>query len=198
MLRPLLISLVLLSLAACAGNNRFVLLEEEDGSVGAIVVENEAGSQTINQARTATKVASATATPGTPEAVSQAEIDKTWGASLQASPLKPSTFLFYFITGTDTLTEQSRSQFPFILDSLKEYPAPEVSIIGHTDRTGSAENNARLALDLLLPSLYEYDNLYPALRSRQRKLYPSALRQAQHVKSFRPLLLRYPPQHSYL
>jgi outer membrane protein OmpA-like peptidoglycan-associated protein len=147
MLRPLLISLVLLSLAACAGNNRFVLLEEEDGSVGAIVVENEAGSQTINQARTATKVASATATPGTPEAVSQAEIDKTWGASLQASPLKPSTFLFYFITGTDTLTEQSRSQFPFILDSLKEYPAPEVSIIGHTDRTGSAENNARLALD---------------------------------------------------
>jgi outer membrane protein OmpA-like peptidoglycan-associated protein len=147
MLRPLLIPLVLLSLAACAGNNRFVLLEEEDGSVGAIVVENEAGSQTVNQARTATKVASATATPGTPEAVSQAEIDKTWGASLRASPLKPRAFLLYFITGTDMLTELSRSQFPFILDSLKEFPAPEVSIIGHTDRTGSAEGNARLALD---------------------------------------------------
>jgi outer membrane protein OmpA-like peptidoglycan-associated protein len=147
MLRPLLIPLVLLSLAACAGNNRFVLLEEEDGSVGAIVVENEAGSQTVNQARTATKVASATATPGTPEAVSQAEIDKTWGASLRASPMKPRAFLLYFITGTDMLTELSRSQFPFILDSLKEFPAPEVSIIGHTDRTGSAEGNARLALD---------------------------------------------------
>jgi len=147
MLRFLLIPLILLSVAACAGGNRFVLLEEEDGSVGAITVENEAGSQTIDQARVATKVASATAAPSAPEEISQEEIDKTWGATLQASPLKPRSFLLYFIRGTDILTEESRRQLPDILDSTNEFAAPEVSVVGHTDRTGSAASNARLALE---------------------------------------------------
>jgi outer membrane protein OmpA-like peptidoglycan-associated protein len=147
MLRWFLIPSLLLSLAACAGQNRFVLLEEEDGSVGAIVVENEAGSQTIDQARGTTQVADATTPPSTQELLSQEEIDKTWGATLQASPRKPRTFLIYFISGTDILTEESRRQMPAILDSIKEYSAPEVSVTGHTDRTGSAEVNARLALD---------------------------------------------------
>ncbi len=147
MLRHLLIPFLLLSLAACAGNNRFVLLEEEDGSVGAITVQNDAGAQTVSEAGKFTQVASAEAAPSQPEAISQEEIDQTWGATLQASPLKPRSFLIYFITGTDILTEQSRRQLPEILDSIKEYPAPEVSVIGHTDTVGSAARNARLARD---------------------------------------------------
>jgi len=147
MLRFLLIPLILLSVAACAGNNRFVLLEEEDGSVGAITIENEGGSQTIDQARVATEVASARAAPSAPEEISQEEIDKTWGATLEASPLKPRSFLLYFIRGTDILTEESRRKLPDIVDSIKEFAAPEVAVVGHTDRTGSAAGNARLALE---------------------------------------------------
>jgi len=147
LLRRILAVALLLGLAACAGQNRFVLLEEEDGSVGAITVENDAGAQTVTQAGEGTKVASATAAPSAPEAVSQEEIDKTWGAALGVSPLKPHSFLLYFITGTDILTEASRRQLPDILDSLKAYPAPEVAVIGHTDRVGSAESNEKLALD---------------------------------------------------
>jgi len=146
MLRHFLVPLLLLSVAACAGSNRFVLLEEEDGTVGSIIVENEGGSQTIDQARGATQVATATSAPSAPEEISQEEIDKTWGATLQASPLKPHSFLLYFISGTNILTEESRRQLPMIVDSIREYPAPEVSVIGHTDRTGSAELNATLAL----------------------------------------------------
>ena len=147
MLRVFLTLALLLSVAACAGNNRFVLLEEEDGSVGAIVVENEAGSQTVAEAGNATRVDSATAAPSEPQALSDEEIQQTWGATLQASPLKPRSFLLYFITGTDILTEESRRQLPDIIASLKEYPAPEVAIIGHTDRVGTDRSNARLALD---------------------------------------------------
>ncbi|WP_340118739.1 OmpA family protein [Pelagibius sp. 7325] len=138
---------LLFSLAACAGQNRFVLLEEEDGSVGAITVENAAGSQTVTEAGDATQVASATAAPSEPQALSEAEIQQTWGASLQASPLKPRSFLLYFVFGTDVLTEESRTQLPAILDSLREYPAPEVAVIGHTDRVGPAAVNERLARD---------------------------------------------------
>lgn len=147
MLRLLLIPLLMLSLAACAGQNRFVLLEEEDGSVGAITVENEGGAQTVSQAGTVTQVASAGAAPSEPEAISAEDIDQTWGATLQASPLQPRSFLLYFLTGTDILTEESRRQLPDILESLKEYPAPEVAVIGHTDTVDSAARNAQLARD---------------------------------------------------
>ena len=63
MLRQLFAVLILALLAACAGNNRFVLLEEEDGSVGSIVVENDAGSQVIDTPQEVTRVASATSAP---------------------------------------------------------------------------------------------------------------------------------------
>src|SRR3546814_8643777 len=46
-------------LAACAGGNRFVLLEDEDGGVGAIVVENRGGSRTLSELHAATEVGSA-------------------------------------------------------------------------------------------------------------------------------------------
>ncbi len=147
MLRIVLTFALLLTLAACAGQNRFVLLEEEDGSVGAITVQNQGGSQTIERAGEGTQVASAEAPPSAPEAVSEEEIEQTWGAALQASPLKPRSFLLYFITGTDILTEESRRHLPDILASIQEYPAPEVSVTGHTDTVGRAESNARLALD---------------------------------------------------
>jgi outer membrane protein OmpA-like peptidoglycan-associated protein len=147
MLRVVLAAVILLSLSACAAGNRFVLLEEEDGRVGAITVENEAGSQTVDRPGTVTQVASATAAPSAPEEISQEEIEQTWGATLEAAPLKPRSFLLYFLTGTDILTEESRRQLPEILDAIREYPAPEVTVTGHTDTTGSAERNARLALD---------------------------------------------------
>lgn len=147
MLRHLLVPLLLLSLAACAGNNRFVLLEEENGSVGAITVENDAGARTVDQAGTVTRVGGAGRAPSTPETISQAEIDGTWGAALAATPMKPRSFLLYFVFGTDRLTEESRHQLRPVLDSIKEYPAPEVAVVGHTDRVGRAAVNARLALD---------------------------------------------------
>jgi outer membrane protein OmpA-like peptidoglycan-associated protein len=147
MLRAFLTFALLLTLAACAGQNRFVLLEEEDGSVGAITVQNQGGSQTVEQAGAGTQVASAEAAPSAPEAVSEEEIQQTWGPALGASPLKPRSFQLYFITGTDILTEESRRQLPDILASIQGYPAPEVSVTGHTDTVGSAESNERLALD---------------------------------------------------
>ena len=146
-LRYLLIPLLLLSLAACAGQNRFVLLEEENGSVGTITVENEGGRRTVTQPGTVTRVASARAAPSVPEQISREEIAQTWGATLGVSPLKPRSFLLYYIFGTDILTDESRRQLPDILDSITNYPAPEVSVIGHTDRVGPAGVNARLALD---------------------------------------------------
>jgi outer membrane protein OmpA-like peptidoglycan-associated protein len=147
MLRGFLIAALLLSLAACAGSNRFVLLEEEEGGAGAITVTNEAGSQTVERPGEGTRVAGPGAAPEAPEAVGSEEIERTWGAALGVTPPGPRSFLLYFVTGTDILTSDSRRQLPDILASIREYPAPEVSVTGHTDTVGAAEANARLGLD---------------------------------------------------
>lgn len=146
MLRHLFSLLLVIGLAACAGGNRFVLLEEEDGSVGTIVIANEGGSQVVDEARQATRVGSATSAPSAPEIISQAEIEKTWGASLDASPLKPKTFILNFAVGSNRLTAESQAQLPEILEAIREYPAAEVAVVGHTDRVGSERRNAQLAL----------------------------------------------------
>lgn len=147
MRRIFIVSALLLGLSACAGQNRFVLLEEEDGSVGAITVQNQGGSQTVDQAGAGTQVASAEAAPSEPAAVSEEDIQQTWGPALGASPLMPRSFHLYFVTGTDILTEESRRQLPDILASIQDYPAPEVSVTGHTDTVGRPDSNERLALD---------------------------------------------------
>ncbi|MGF1594030.1 MAG: OmpA family protein [Kiloniellaceae bacterium] len=148
MLRSFLIVALLFSLAACAGNNRFVLLEEEEeGSGGAITVINEAGSQVVERPGEGTRVAGPGAAPESPEEVAPEEIERTWRAALGVNPLRPRSFLLYFVTGTDILTSDSRRQLPDILASIREYPAPEVSVTGHTDTVGTAESNARLALE---------------------------------------------------
>ncbi len=170
MLRHLCTFVILLSLAACAGNNRFVLLEEEDGSVGSIVIENEGGSQVIDAPLQVTQVTSATAAPSEPEAISEQEVEETWGATIEANPLQPKTFILYFIVGSNRLTNESQAQLPEILEAIKEFPAAEVAVVGHTDRTGTARRNAQLALqraeairDLLIaegldPALIEVDS----------------------------------------
>src|SRR3546814_4636472 len=84
LLRPLVHNAVLAAgllsmLAACAGGNRFVLLEDEDGGVGAIVVENRGGSRTLSELHAATEVGSAGTAPSAPQTVDSAEIQATWG-----------------------------------------------------------------------------------------------------------------------
>jgi hypothetical protein len=66
MLRIVLTFALLLTLAACAGQNRFVLLEEEDGSVGAITVQNQGGSQTIEPVRPRRSAKRRSSRPGAP------------------------------------------------------------------------------------------------------------------------------------
>lgn len=145
--RAIVAGALVLMLAACAGNNRFVLLEEEDGSVGAITVANAAGSRTLAAAGAGTRVGGARAAPGEAVTVGRDEIQATWGAALAASPMAPRTFVFHFLFDSDELTRLSRAQLPAILESIRQFPAPEVAVVGHTDRVGSEQVNARLALE---------------------------------------------------
>src|SRR5262245_4875005 len=107
--------LLLIGLAACARDNRFVLLPEADGTSGAIRVSNAAGGQTIDQPKQAVRIGAAGRAPAAPAAIADAEIERTWGAALQAVPRAPRSFLLYFILGSDRLTPDSEAALPQVL-----------------------------------------------------------------------------------
>jgi len=56
------------------------------------------------------------------------------------------TFILYFREGTDELTTESRQALDQVSAEIARRPAPEVVVIGHTDRVGSVAYNDALSL----------------------------------------------------
>jgi outer membrane protein OmpA-like peptidoglycan-associated protein len=67
-------------------------------------------------------------------------------AVVAALPPRPASFYLYFITGTDILTEASKLEFARMLEELRSRGAPDIVVIGHSDRVGSPEANDELSL----------------------------------------------------
>src|SRR5262249_62223823 len=61
-------------------------------------------------------------------------------------PPAPQSFNLAFQSASDALPGGSRRLLPGILRVVKERPAPDVLVIGHTDTTGSRQSNFQLGL----------------------------------------------------
>lgn len=141
-LRMLLAAGGLSLLAACGGKSYVVLLENPDGSTGAVVVKGSRGEQLIERA------GQGAATDGStpPAPVAAADIERDFASAMAARPLLPERFLLYFESGGAQLTAASQALLPQIVAKAAQRPAVDVSIIGHTDSVGRAELNEELAL----------------------------------------------------
>lgn len=141
-MRMLLAALCLALLAGCASKSYVVLLENPDGSTGAIVVKGSKGEQVIDQARQGAALDGSTK----PAVVAEADIQRDFADAMAARPMQPERFLLYFESGGAQLTAESQALLPKIVASAAQRPAVDVSIIGHTDTVGRAEQNEELAL----------------------------------------------------
>lgn len=135
-------------LAACAGppDNLFVLLEDEDGGVGRIEVASAQGSQTLDRPREATGFDRAGQDLAEPFEMTPEQIETAFGDALAVQPSAPEVFLLYFRSDSTELTPDSAAELPAILATVAARPAADVSIVGHTDRSGSADYNMQLSL----------------------------------------------------
>jgi outer membrane protein OmpA-like peptidoglycan-associated protein len=122
-----------------------VLLPESDGSVGRATVSNPSGSVELGTARASTTVAPGTA-PEPPKEMSEADVKRIFGAALAAQPPAPAHFTLYFEFDSDELTAESRKLVTDVQAAVKTYPAPQVTVIGHTDTRGAATANIGLGL----------------------------------------------------
>ncbi|OSM04412.1 putative OmpA/MotB domain-containing protein [Magnetofaba australis IT-1] len=123
-----------------------VLMENLDGKVGAILVENNTGQQRVDQANAAVGMDDADAVLEEPFVMKSSEIEAEFGGALQTLPEKPVKFVLYFKSGGAELTDASQRELPIILRTVRERTAPNVSITGHSDKVGNEDYNYRLSL----------------------------------------------------
>lgn len=140
------LSLVALLLAGCAGQREtYAVLPDAKGQAGSLTVTPKEGAPLkLNGA-----YASAVGKPGSaPEAakLSEEEIKAAFAEALSARPDAPLRFTLYFKEGSDELTPDSAKELERVLAEIRKRPAPDLIIVGHTDRVGLLADNDRLAL----------------------------------------------------
>ena len=143
LLRWISVALIVFGLTACAGESYVVLVNNDDGSIGKVMVNGRRGSTLLEKNREATVIGSE---KDKTFIVSEEKIAKDFGAALAASPKQPRSFSLYFETGGAKLTAKSAADIALILNEIASRAAPDVSIIGHTDSVGGDEENTRLGL----------------------------------------------------
>jgi outer membrane protein OmpA-like peptidoglycan-associated protein len=135
-------------LISCASRKTLVvLLPEDDGQAGEVVVESKGGTQVLTEPHQATEVKAADVSPTAPVTMKEEEVLRIFGKALDALPEPPIRFLLYFISGTPELTADSKRQIPEILRAIEARRSTNIAIVGHTDRVGSREKNQKLGLD---------------------------------------------------
>ena len=134
-------------LGACSGPGKtlFVVLPDEKGKVGEVVVEGKnnekkvlntsyAGSYVNDEGKlTATKL-------------EKKKVDALFGKALAARPVLPSSFILYFKPDSQDLVETSMPEFENLFVDIKKRGSYRIEVIGHTDSLGKDEYNAKLSL----------------------------------------------------
>ena len=121
-----------------------VVLPEADGRVGTVIVERGDDRIILNQAYATSRITADGAIRL--ELQPEREVQSTFVRTVTALPARPVSFLLYFVTGTDTLTDASRGELARMLEELRRRQAPDIVVIGHTDRQGADETNDELSL----------------------------------------------------
>lgn len=120
--------------------------DPDDGHVGAATVTGAGGASVeLTNANEGTRVVQGRA-PGTPADVPASDVQRIFGDALAARPLAPRQFMLYFESGSDTLTPESERLVPQIIADVRGRPAPDLTVIGHTDTTGDAATNVQLGM----------------------------------------------------
>jgi outer membrane protein OmpA-like peptidoglycan-associated protein len=146
---------ILLLTAACAttpkappspsGQDVFILLPDEQGKTGSIIVSGAGGKRLLSEPRQAVTVAPGAA-PGKPFVMPREEVRALVGPALAALPKPPMQFILYFKHDDIELTNESLTKVQEVVRAIKERGPVDVSVVGHTDTVGTRSYNYRLSL----------------------------------------------------
>jgi len=127
-----------------APTDRVVLLQDENGKVGKVLVKSATAEQTLATAYAGARVD----TTGRIDLRTEdpAEIARRYALVLDARPPQAKSYTVNFVSGSDQLTAESTSVLNELKAELARRPAPEIVVIGHTDSVGTSQANDALSL----------------------------------------------------
>jgi outer membrane protein OmpA-like peptidoglycan-associated protein len=181
---PLIIPVVILAVYLLASRPEapkelIVLLPESDGKPSALVVNSVQDVAVLDHPYATASVGGKGAI--TPGQSSSEEVRARFGAVLDAQPPRPVSWLVYFVSGRDELTPDSGPILEQVKAELARRPAPEIAVIGHTDRVGKLETNDALSLkraqfvrDALVGAGIDASQMEVSGRGEREPLVPTA------------------------
>lgn len=141
------VSVFLLLLGGCAPIHSVILVPDADGHVGKAEVATTGGTQLLEKPGDMTRVSGPSAPPSPVTTADPNFIATTFADALAVEPLPAEKFILFFETGTTALALESQETIAMIVDAIKRRGAISISISGHTDASGSAQLNDKLALE---------------------------------------------------
>jgi outer membrane protein OmpA-like peptidoglycan-associated protein len=125
------------------GQTTVVLLTDDNGTTGVARISNPVGRAELTKPRETADIL-ATQAPGRIRIMDDREVQQVFGAALTALPLPPVRVVLQFQFDSEELTTQSRAELPALVRQVRDRPAPEVVVIGHTDTVGASDLNLQL------------------------------------------------------
>jgi len=179
LLRRVFILTVASLVAGCATprNDLVIVLPEQDGKVGAVVVDDGKRETVLHTPYASVR----TERDGMQATTSNAEqVRKEFGPALAALPARPVSLILYFTEGS-TLSDESKEVVDKMFVEIAKRPAAEITVIGHTDTVGADAFNDKLSLEraqtvreILIGMGVPAQNITAAGRGRRELLVPTA------------------------
>jgi len=136
--------LALFALGACAQPKNYVVLLDE-GRPTSVTVTTAGGAATLDRPGQAVSLPDRNNAPQSAR-LSDQEVRTLWAEALAHEPPAPVSFILYFVLDSTALTPESRASLTQVLAAVRTRPAPEVAIVGYTDRSGTNDYNFELGL----------------------------------------------------
>lgn len=128
----------------CSPKSYVVLMDSPDGTTGKVAVSSAQGNVLLAKSRTGIDLDGSS---DVPFSVDESQIQKDFGEAMAARPPLPTSLMLYYKQGGTELTESSRVLIPALLKMVRMHPAPDISVIGHTDTMGEDDFNERVGLE---------------------------------------------------
>ncbi|MFH0781222.1 MAG: OmpA family protein [Pseudomonadota bacterium] len=145
--KSLIVLIVIALLTGCSAKESFIVLTpSNDGSVGALKIATDKGTEILDEKGMAIFIDDHNSTPSAPVPISKEESQLIFQDALRVHPLVPESFILYFQFNSNELTTESKKLIGDILVAIKKRQSRDISVIGHTDRTGNDDYNRNLSL----------------------------------------------------
>ncbi|MGZ8461187.1 MAG: OmpA family protein, partial [Candidatus Deferrimicrobiaceae bacterium] len=128
-----------------APRDTIVLLPDDQGKTGAILVSNAGVERRLDRPGQAVTV-EAGSPPGLPTVMPGQEVLAFAGPALAALPKPPARFILYFEHDSTDLTREAQALLQTVLGIIRDRAPVDVSVVGHTDTVGKKEYNYALSL----------------------------------------------------